>query len=73
MGARLHAVGAVEAEFRAGLAELGFELGRREDGEVEDLRGFEEFLRGGDDFGVFVDRWAELLLQVADPEACVRG
>lgn len=66
MDFRRDAIGGVEAEFRACLAEFGLQLGRCDNGDVEDLAGFEQLLRGGDDFGELVDGAAEFLLEIAD-------
>lgn len=59
-------VGRLELQLGARLAQLGALLRRREDGYLEDLGGAQDFLRGGDDDFVLVNRRAEFLLQVAD-------
>jgi hypothetical protein len=65
----LHTIFGVESELRAGLAEFGTQLGRGEDGDVEDLAGAQDLLGCGEDLGEFVDRVAEFLLKVADAAA----
>ena len=61
----------VKAQLGAGLTEAGAQLGRRVDGEVEDLARFEELLGGGEDLGVLPYGWPEFLLEVTDEEAWV--
>lgn len=68
MSVRLNASfgAAVEVELGTRLAQFGAQLRRGEDGDGEDLRGAQEFLRRRDDFGELVDGWAEFLLKIAD-------
>lgn len=64
-------IAGVKSKLGACFAKFRLQLGRCEDGDVKDLAGFEEFLRGGDDFGEFVDCAAELFLKVADAASVV--
>jgi hypothetical protein len=61
-----HAIFGVKLELGAGLTEFGAQLGRGEDGDVEDLAGAQDFLGCGDDLGELMDWLAEFLLKVAD-------
>jgi hypothetical protein len=66
VAAGLDAIGDVEAQLRACLAQTCAVLCGCEDGDVEDLTRAEQFLGGSDDLGELVDGGAELFLQVAD-------
>lgn len=65
----LHSIRSIEFQFGTCLAEFGAELGCCDDGDGEDLGGFEEFLRRVYHGGVVVDCFGEFLLEVADTES----
>jgi hypothetical protein len=66
VAAGLDAIGGVEAQLRACLAQACAVLCGCKDGDVEDLTRAEQLLGGCDDLGELVDGGAELFLQVAD-------
>ena len=62
----LAAIVVVEVEFGARFAEFASELCCGEDGDRQDLAGFEQLLRRRNDSGELVDGGAEFVLEVAD-------
>lgn len=70
---RLHSIRSIEFQFGTCLAEFGAELSCCDDGDGEDLGGFEEFLRRGDYGGVVVDCFGKFFLEVADADFTFGG